>query len=911
MTKNIICLVLSSAALVLARAADDGLHSLGWLNQDPRAVSWLKEDKPDALRSAPPLAVDHSGDMPPVGNQGSQPSCTAWALCYYYKTYQEWLEHGWSVLDTAHRFSPAFAYNQACRGGDIGSYASDVMKVLVDQGCANLVDCPYRAGDRTTWPSETAYYRALPYRCQAAFWIDCRTDPGIENLKRHIADGDNAVLGIYVWANFDNINNFDTTYCVADKYGSNRGGHQVCIVGYDDGRPSHDGPGAFKLVNSWGTGWGNRGYFWMSYVAVKNTELSGRWACYLADRNRYSPAVIARFQAGHPLREWISLTAGIGPSVAPQWTKEFYNWQLGAQAGNPFPNHPILLDLSDGAAYLNPYDTNSLFLQFRDNLTDGITGIVHGVSSVHRDWGAYSPAPETLTVIPDDGALADILLTLPTRRLHWQCAHHLPSRTGLTRLTGDFAAAAPLWSIRAGTALFSSPALGDLDGDGRQEIVVGAWDGAVLALNGEDGETLWSYPTSGGIASSPCLGDIDGDGRLEVVIGSDNDSLYALNAEDGSRLWAFGAGGPVASWPGLADLDGDGLLEVAFGSFDHKVYAANGESGSILWSYETGDTVTSSPALGDIDADGEPEVVVGSRDHKLYALNGSDGSRLWSFLAGGPIRSTACIADIDGDGRIEVVFGSDDNNLYAVSGENDSLLWSCPAGDGIVSSPALGDLDGDGRPEIVVGGLDRTVRALNGEDGSALWAYPARSPVVSSPAIADVNGDASLEVVVGCNDSAVYCLGGPDGTLRWAFPTQGLVTASPALGDLDGDGYLEIVVGGQDGWVYALNGLTSPVCEAKSPALNPGSVKLSVVPNPFPGAARIEYSVPAAGWVRLSLLDAAGRLVLALEPERKEPGNYRVVLTGQSTRKLARGVYFCRLQVGEQALNRKVVLSRD
>jgi hypothetical protein len=45
--------------------------------------------------------------------------------------------------------------------------------------------------------------------------------------------------------------------------------HAFCVVGYDDSHPTPDGPGAFKVINSWGTGWGDNGYGWISYSCIK------------------------------------------------------------------------------------------------------------------------------------------------------------------------------------------------------------------------------------------------------------------------------------------------------------------------------------------------------------------------------------------------------------------------------------------------------------------------------------------------------------------------------------------------------------------------------------------------------------------------------------------------------------------
>ncbi|MHA1736179.1 MAG: FG-GAP repeat domain-containing protein, partial [Candidatus Thorarchaeota archaeon] len=105
---------------------------------------------------------------------------------------------------------------------------------------------------------------------------------------------------------------------------------------------------------------------------------------------------------------------------------------------------------------------------------------------------------------------------------------------------------------------------------------------------------LWSYTTGDWVCSSAALGDVDGDGKLEVVIGSRDDKVYCLNGEDGSVLWSYATGIAVDSSAALGDVDGDGKLEVVIGSYDNKVYCLNGEDGSVLWSCATGASVDSS-----------------------------------------------------------------------------------------------------------------------------------------------------------------------------------------------------------------------------------------------------------------------------------------------------------------------------
>lgn len=63
-----------------------------------------------------PAQVDLSGDMPPVRDQGTQLSCTAWSVAYAVRTYVERREQKWDVTDPSRQFSPSFIYNQLARG---------------------------------------------------------------------------------------------------------------------------------------------------------------------------------------------------------------------------------------------------------------------------------------------------------------------------------------------------------------------------------------------------------------------------------------------------------------------------------------------------------------------------------------------------------------------------------------------------------------------------------------------------------------------------------------------------------------------------------------------------------------------------------------------------------------------------
>jgi hypothetical protein len=94
----------------------------------------------------------------------------------------------------------------------------------------------------------------------------------------------------------------------------------------------------------------------------------------------------------------------------------------------------------------------------------------------------------------------------------------------------------------------SSPALGDVDGDGKVEVVVGSDDIYIYCLSGEDGSLKWRYETEGRVESSPVLGDVDGDGEIEIVIGSNDNCVYCLTVGgNGDILWEGMRGDPLYS----------------------------------------------------------------------------------------------------------------------------------------------------------------------------------------------------------------------------------------------------------------------------------------------------------------------------------------------------------------------------
>lgn len=268
-------------------------HEIKWYGQIPDRKDIRDQiyrvEKPKSLPPKIDLTVDNGGpdSFYPVQDQGALGSCTGngiAAIVSVCNIIQD-IKKGGTVMDQYKVFKPSrlfIYYNERVMEGtvnsDSGAMIRDGIKSINRLGVCREDFVPYDITKFTQKPSNQAYqeakfHQSLKYQ---------RINSGdINAMKNCLASGFPFTFGFSVYQSFETKEVAQTGIVPLPQPNETLlGGHCVVAVGYDDEKQ------LFKCRNSWGTDWGDKGYFYMPYQYMSNPNLvSDLWTIQIMEES--------------------------------------------------------------------------------------------------------------------------------------------------------------------------------------------------------------------------------------------------------------------------------------------------------------------------------------------------------------------------------------------------------------------------------------------------------------------------------------------------------------------------------------------------------------------------------------------------------------------------------------------------
>jgi hypothetical protein len=304
------------------------------------------------------------------------------------------------------------------------------------------------------------------------------------------------------------------------------------------------------------------------------------------------------------------------------------------------------------------------------------------------------------------------------------------------------------------TSGYNASTFGDIDGDGLTDMVLGVIGGAYgpsrtsienLYVVRQSPKDAWTVATRRliptidvGADAAPALGDLNGDGLVDLLIGG---KIAPNSSTTGTVTWYENVGtatqpafrergvlpirGDFNYAPAIADLNGDSLPDVVVGTWRDRVhwYRNSGTRTQPAWTLADTALVTitrgtnSTPSIGDLDGDGLLDLVIGeaSGTINVYRNTGTKTSPAFQLLSDHfqdvkvTRRSAPVLFDMDNDGKLDMVIGAGDGDvqLWRGAGNTGEIRFERDRSFALSSyanaMPAAADLHRTGRAELLVG----------------------------------------------------------------------------------------------------------------------------------------------------------------------------------------------------------------
>lgn len=416
------------------------------------------------------------------------------------------------------------------------------------------------------------------------------------------------------------------------------------------------------------------------------------------------------------------------------------------------------------------------------------------------------------------------------------------------------------------------------------------------------------------------IGDLDGDGRGDVV-GIDDTTLHWFPAPGFARAELLALDEGVHGRPlfraddlRLQDMDGDGDLDAVT-----RIGDSGTVNGEVVWLenprpdadvtgtwtvHAIGDAdYVKDIVTADFDGDGAPDVA--AREHTLTHVWLQDGGGAWSARAVPHVSNEGLDAgDLDGDGDPDLALNgfwletpADPRSGSFAEHVIDDRWFTGQDGTWQVniSKVVVADVDGDGDQDVLLSHSELPGYPVSwyetDDPKNGPWVEHVVTPsfdLCHTLQAADFDRDGDMDVLAGAmadsNDRGLvlYLGDGGDGWTSVTLQSSGSYSAE--IGDLQGDGDPDIADVrnyNQAPTEIRLNQASRPVGVEETPRRR-GAVRAA--PNPFNPSTEIRFTTPAAGDVSVRIHDARGRMLRILTAGRRDAGDHAVRWDGRDAR---------------------------
>ncbi|MCP5064914.1 MAG: hypothetical protein GY936_21040 [Ignavibacteriae bacterium] len=359
------------------------------------------------------------------------------------------------------------------------------------------------------------------------------------------------------------------------------------------------------------------------------------------------------------------------------------------------------------------------------------------------------------------------------------------------------------WTSNLKSFLESAPTVADINGDGRDEVLVAGQE-EMIALN-KDGDVKWRWKTRKRFMTYPTV--LMRKNKSALIFAADNSGQMTCLSGKGKVVWQadLNAG---AEWSAsvVADIDGNGSFEVVQTDLSGTVWLFDALTGDVLRQTIIADGKSVSPAVGDLTGDGLLEIAIATNDGTISVLS-NELKLLWQYKIGVSSETWSTSAPImfaKSDGTAYVIAISSTGDVYSLNSEG-NVEWKYSTKAPVASTLSVGDFDQNGVADIFL--ITQTgVFYRFDENGSKLWNIDMQGRSLASGAILDINNDKKMEYVFSTQRGNMFVLdNNGDVIFNHQFDSR-TINVTPSFGNVGSSGRLDAVLtGGEAGLVYSLN----------------------------------------------------------------------------------------------------------